>query len=488
MNDGTRVVTAAGVSAPPAAGIPQRSMLRPEWQLLRREGLAAWALVALTLLLVAAAINGRALLGVQQATAAALQEETESTLRALSDQAGRGVPTATAPGAVGFSVLSEPAVLPRAPLGALAIGQGDLLPFHYPVTARGPYAFLTRAEPDNSLRLATGNFDAAFVIVWLLPLVVIALCFNIVSAERERGVLAIAVAAGASAPRFILGKLVARALLVIGSLWFAIVVAAFAAGVPLDRPEGLLPLLAWLAAASLYAGFWFALALWVNAVPRASDQNASLLAGAWLLLVILAPALTNLAATTVFAAPSRVELTTELREATEAADKEAAADRDKYFFDHPEMQGAEMDRSAYFQSVARSEASISKAMAPLLERFEVQSRRQQQLVEVLQYLSPGTLTWQSLTALAGSDGARHREFRVQMVAFHAAWSEFFASRLLRDASLAPADYAALPRFHFAEPATGMTLARTAPPLAVLALLVALLTTLALRRLRRYPVV
>lgn len=62
-----------------------------------------------------------------------------------------------------------------------------------------------------------------------LPLVVIALSFNLVSAERERGVLAIAVAAGASAPRFIVGKLLARALLVIGSLWLASLVAALAA-------------------------------------------------------------------------------------------------------------------------------------------------------------------------------------------------------------------------------------------------------------------
>lgn len=96
--------------------------------------------------------------------------------------------------------------------------------------------------------------------------------------------------------------------------------------------------------------------------------------------------------------------------------------------------------------------------------------------------------WQSLTALAGSDGARHREFREQTLAFHGRWSDFFASRLMRGASLTGADYAALPRFRFAEPATGAVLARLALPLAVLALLVALLTTLALRRLRRYPVV
>ncbi len=461
--------------------------LRQELHLLRREGLAPWALVALTLLLVAAGINGRALLGVQARAVAEVEDEVAQTTKALADQAARGVATAISPGAVGYSVLSEPAVLPPAPLGALAIGQGDLLPGWYPVTARGPHGFLTRSEPDNALRLATGNFDAAFVIVWLLPLVVIALSFNVVSAERERGVLAIAVAAGASPSGFILGKVAARAALVFGSLWIALLAAAFAAGVPVGQAAGALPLLLWLGGATLYAAFWFALALFVNSRPRASDQNASLLAGAWLLLVILLPALTNLAATTVFAAPSRVALTTELREASETADRAAASSRDQYFFDHPEMQGGEMDRTAYFQSVALSEQSIAESMAPLLGAFEVQARRQQALIEVLQYLSPGTLAYETLTELAGSNGARHREFRAQTLAFHAAWSGFFRSRLMRGATLTPADYAALPQFRFAEPPLAAALARAAAPLAVLLVLSLLLGGIALRRLRRFPV-
>jgi ABC-2 type transport system permease protein len=465
-----------------------RAMLRQELHLLRREGLAPWALVALTLLLVAAAVNGRALLGVQARTAAVLEEETRQTTQALADQARRGVATAISPGAVGYSVLSEPAVLPPAPLGALAIGQGDLLPAYYAVTARGPHDFLARSEPENPLRLSIGNFDAAFVIVWLLPLVVIALSFNVVSAERERGVLAIAVATGASPADFILGKVAARALLVFGSLWIALLAAALAGGVPLTRAAGALPLLLWLGGATLYGAFWFALALFVNSRPRASDQNASLLAGAWLLLVILLPALTNLAATTVFAAPSRVELTTELREASEAADRAAAATRDQYFFDHPEMQGGDMDRTAYFQSVAQSEQSIAQAMAPLLAQFDTQARRQQGLVEVLQFLSPGTLTYETLTALAGSDGARHREFRAQALAFHDRWSGFFRSRLMRAATLTPADYAALPQFRFDEPPLGRALSRAAPALAVLLALALLLGGIAVQRLRRFPVV
>jgi hypothetical protein len=59
-------------------------------------------------------LNGRALLGVQARTAATLEDEVGQTTRALADQAGRGVATAVSPGVVGYSVLSEPAVLPPA--------------------------------------------------------------------------------------------------------------------------------------------------------------------------------------------------------------------------------------------------------------------------------------------------------------------------------------------------------------------------------------
>lgn len=458
-----------------------------ELRLLRREGVAPWALGGLLLLLVVAALNGRALLAAQDAASAELEAESATLAEALAAQAGRGVPAAQDPGSVGFSVLTRPVALPQAPLAALAIGQGDLLPGRYELTARGAHHFLARTELDSPLRLAIGNFDAAFVIVWLLPLLAIGLCYGIVSAERERGVLALAVAAGASPVRFVLGKWWSRVTLVIACVWIATLLAAAIGGV-LGRPGAGALLAAWGIASTLYALFWFALSLWLNAGSGSSERNAMALAGTWLVFVILAPAMTNLAATTVFAAPSRVNLTTELREATEAADREAAAARDQYFFDHPEMRGGEMDTRAYFASVARSEARIARDMRPLLQAFEDQALRQQRLVALLQYLSPGTLTYQMLITLAGSDGSRHREFRAQTLRFHEEWTRFFVERLEDGRRLLPDDYAQLPRFAFVDSSTHEVLRRIVIPLLALAASSAALYLSALRRLRRLTVV
>ncbi len=107
---------------------------------------------------------------------------------------------------------------------------------------------------------------------------------------------------------------------------------------------------------------------------------------------------------------------------------------------------------------------------------------------MLQFLSPATMTWQSLTALAGSDGARHREFRGQTIAFHERWSAFFREPLLRGATLTPMAYAALPQFAFNEPPLSSTLPRVLPVLAALLLLSLLLGTVSVWRLRRFPIV
>ncbi len=462
--------------------------IRDEWRLLHRQGTVVPALLGLAILLVGATLNGRALLKVHESTSAAMRNDAVSLNEAMSAQAARGLKTATDAGAVGFSVLSGPAILHAAPLGALAVGQSDLLPSQDAVTARAEHTFLSSMELDNPLRLAIGSFDAAFVIVWLLPLFVIALNFDLVSGDRERGVLLVAAAAGVRLGSFILRKCAARACILLGGLLLALIIAGIAAGIDWRNPDALLMWTLWLATSFLYAMFWFALCLWINSVPHSSDRNAGLLAAAWLLFVVVAPALTNLAATSLFPAPSRVALTTELREATSAADRNSAQSRDRYFFDHPEMRAGEMDTGAYYRSVAESEASVAVAMRPLLEAFDAQAQRQQSVVNALQYFSPGTLAYQILTNLAGSDGRRHRDFRLQTKAFHANWTAFFVSRLNAGRPLLPTDYRSLPQFQFLDAPAMRIAADVAIPLFLLLGIVALLTWLAVRRLVRFPII
>ncbi|MEJ7658781.1 MAG: hypothetical protein WKG07_03710 [Hymenobacter sp.] len=66
------------------------------------------------------------------------------------------------------------------------------------------------------MKLLVGNFDLAFVLVYLLPLFVIALGYGLLAGEQESGVLPLLRVQAASVRRLLLGKLLFGFLLVAG--------------------------------------------------------------------------------------------------------------------------------------------------------------------------------------------------------------------------------------------------------------------------------
>ncbi len=465
--------------------------LRLEWPLLRADR-TLWSMLALfAVLLLVAAANGRALVTARTADVERLVSEAATVERALARQAGQWdgtgkPPVAVQPGPVAFSVLPAWAWLPPTPPAPLAPGQSDLLPDRYPVTARPAHTFLARPELTSPAALALGSFDVAFLLLFGLPIVVLAVAFNVASREREAGALALAAAQGVDPAAFVLAKWTARLTVTLAAVAVALVAAAaIAAGGEFTRAGT--DLAVWLAVTLGYAAFWFAVCLWVNSAGRSSDRNGVALVGAWVALVVVVPALAALAVTTVLPPPSRVELTTVLREATEAADRSAASAREKYAFDHPELAGQEIDPDEFYRTVAATEAEVTRAVGPALAAFDAQAARQQRLVDRLQYLSPALLVHQALLAASGTDARRFADFRAQVTEFHGEWRAHFVERLERGARLTPAAYAEAPRFAHREPAAAVRAVRLAGPLIALYGAAGLTIWLAWRRLRRQPI-
>ena len=52
-------------------------------------------------------------------------------------------------------------------------------------------SFQQNGEVESPLNLMVGRFDLTFVVIYLLPLLVLALSFNVLSEEREQGTLAL---------------------------------------------------------------------------------------------------------------------------------------------------------------------------------------------------------------------------------------------------------------------------------------------------------
>ena len=382
---------------------------------------------------------------------------------------------------VGLTHGATQVALAPAPLAVAAVGLSDLHPPTVKVSARTKDEFLFADEIRNPLHLLAGAVDLAFVLVFVLPLALLALTYNLVSGERERGTLALMACTGADVRRVMAAKLAVRVGVPTLVTLTVVVVALASAGVPLASPA----LAALVLATLLYAAFWAGLAAWVNSRNKSSEHNALALAAAWIGLVLVLPALVNTAADALYPTPSRAEMVLAVRGATVSADRERDASLARYREEHPQAQPDELRRGTAAERVARRLAVVDASamrVEAVVESHDAQLTRRQALVDAVAFLSPALLMQLAVTDLAGTGSARYAAFYRQVDTFHTEWRDFFLGKARKSANLTAADYAALPRYAGSTP--GTPIGTTAPRFLGLSLLAALAAALAWQGLHR----
>lgn len=472
--------------------------LAREWLLFYRSPLPWVVLTILSLLMAAAALNGANRIALQeQNVTQANSKESEmlsviiSALKAFESrgQAEAPAPAFADPGAVGLSILSHYAAMQPAPLAAFAIGQSDLNPYYYRITAGGGLSFLGDFELQNPRAMQIGHFDIAFLVIYLLPVFILILSYDILSTEKEKGILALALSQPVSLHAFVNSKIWWRACFLLIAIGLLGLLCALVAGADVLGVETWIGFGLWAGVVCLYALFWFTLAVLINAYGRSSASNGVFLAASWLLLVIIVPSLVSLTATTLYPAPSRVMLAAEMREASAAADAAAAEALEDFYFDHPEFGAPNPGaRSNFFLQTISKEASIEKAVAPLLGEFESQADAQRQSVEQLQYLSPAIMAQQALNKISGTDYLRFNDFKNQVNRFHEAWADFFVGRLINNQQLTASDMERLPMFNYRSPPPDIMIGDVLRSAVGLLVLVIVLGLWARVKLRRFPIV
>lgn len=404
--------------------------------------------------------------------------EQKKTLPAFSDPAN--------PDTAGRTTAPRYALMPPAPLAELSVGQSDLLPSYYRVTTESPETIFGAAELENPTRLLTGRFDLAFVIVYLYPLFIVALGYNLLSVEKEQGTLALVLSQPVTLTRLLAAKIGARLGVLAGVIMTLCLVALLGLGIPLHG-EAMARLAWWAAAVLTYGLFWFALALLVTALGRGSAVNAMTLAGLWLLLTVLLPGAANLLATTVYPVPSRVEMIQAVREATDDANAEGAALLGRYYQDHPEFAAETSEQAVTDFNVVKLAVNerIEAQVRPVLQTYDVQLQRQQQVIDRMRFLVPSVLVQEVLNDISGSGAARHRHFTAQVLAFHQAWRDYFFPLTVKKAALA--SYATVPQFSYVDEGFGDVAARVTTNLAALFVVAAACAAVGLARLASYPI-
>lgn len=417
-----------------------RRVFLHELRVLSSDRTLALVTLALALLVAYALVNGRSWSQVQSTTVQRVQAEDAARMEGLRTtleemEAGRReAPSAfqdpSLPAPVGRALGIRTVVLPPAPLALTSVGQSDLFPSHATVSTALGDPFLRTPTLENPLHLMAGRFDLAFVVVFLLPLLVLAVGYGMLSQEREDGTLPLVLTQPLPVGALVVGKLLARGVLVGGGVMGLTFVGLLVAGVAPTASGAVGSFLLWCAVVLAYTTFWLLLAALVNLLRRSSAENAMILATAWLFLAILVPSALNVAATLLYPVPSRAEMIGAERGASQEAQAEGAQILAAYYEEHPELAGDAPDLENFAARSWAVQEEVDRRVAPIRAQYDLQADRQRELIRRLRFLSPALVTQEALMEIAGTGDFRYRTFRASASEYHGRFRDFIGSMIV----------------------------------------------------------
>jgi ABC-2 type transport system permease protein len=217
------------------------------------------------------------------------------------------------------------------PFAFAALGQRDVSPIMLRVRALAIEGQIYESEAGNPELSLPGRFDFAFVLVYLAPLILIALLHDAWSSEREARRWASLQAMPGAGWQVWGARITARASLVLFALLAPFVIGAAMRGAGLSETAQFALLIAALVV------FWTLVCTFVARLGARSAVNAATLAALWFVITLIAPAGANLAINATTPIPSGAALAREAREAVhDAWDLDRNATLARFYQSHPE--------------------------------------------------------------------------------------------------------------------------------------------------------
>jgi ABC-2 type transport system permease protein len=327
-------------------------------------------------------------------------------------------------------------------LAFAALGQRDVAPYVLRVRALGLEGQLQESENYNAELALPGRFDWAFVLTYIAPLLLIALLHDLRSGEREAGRTVMLEAAVQSLRRLWLRRVVWRAGLLYSALALSFIVGAIMSETPLTSIAIVLAL------AAGYFLFWTILCLWIGRATRSSVANAATLAGTWLVLTLLLPALALIAVNGAIPVRQGVELTLAQRENVHAGwDRPKVATMQAFFREYPEWRGTPPIEGGfhwkwYYAFQHMGDVSVRDQVAAYRGGLEARAGWTNRLGVVL----PAVGVQAAIHRLAQTDLTAQLTYQDRIRTFHQRLRRFYYPYLFNEAPFREADFARAPRW------------------------------------------
>ncbi|MET0286781.1 MAG: DUF3526 domain-containing protein [Polyangiales bacterium] len=326
----------------------------------------------------------------------------------------------------------------------LATGLRDVHPFsqHLRLLSLTPQTYAS--ELGSPLRQLAGSFDYAFVVTFLLPLLVIALCFDVASRDEALGT-ALLLRSQATPRRHVIAlRLAMRA-----GLAFAAAASSFALAIAITRLPLDLRALAWLGVLALYAAFWASLCGVIAAFKQSSQWSALIAIGTWMALCIVLPAAANgwLDGTRT---QGGIALTLRQREILNAGwDKPKPITMEPFLRRRPEWASTPIPEHAFSWPWYYAMQEVADlAVEDELAAHRAEAERAERWTSRIASLLPPLAVQRALTRLAATDLEARLAQQDSVARHHERMKEFFYPAIYNDRKVAEVPFADVPRHSF----------------------------------------
>ncbi len=336
---------------------------------------------------------------------------------------------------------------------SLAIGQRDLFRYYYRLTGMSLHYQLFENELANPVNLMAGNFDLSFVIIYLFPLIIIAFCYGLFSAERENGTLPLLQIQTISIRKITLIRLGFYFVIIAGLALTISLIGLLVSG-NIFASTNFAAALTWLLAVLVYCSFWFSLLFLIISFRKNSAFNAITAAGCWILMLIVIPAVLNVLVSVKYPLNSATLAGLTRRTGLEnEQDQEEAKEVIEEFLEYrtdlrtsDSLLKINLMPKAYAAFTSLKDIQNQK----VVDTYNDQVAKRSAWTAKFQWLSPSVSLQEAFSKTAETDLATLLNFQSALGTFHESISDFYFTRLFWNKPILEQDYNNLPKFEMAE--------------------------------------
>jgi ABC-2 type transport system permease protein len=331
---------------------------------------------------------------------------------------------------------------PPSRLAFAALGERDTSPWKHRIRMLALEAQIYESDTANAELAQSGQFDFAFMLSVLIPVLLIILLHDLRASERAAGRHDLLVATSASDSNLWCSRAFVRVILLSVGVLIPFLFGAMVSG------ASLLSIVSVLGIAIAQILFWSFLCLWASARSYAGPTIASGLLAIWMLSTFVVPAMSDTFIDAIIPAPEGGDIILTQRESVnDAWDLPKESTMAAFVKEHPEWaEYAEINRPFEWKWYYAFQQVGDQSVADMSKKRRAAILKRDKVAQWFALLSPSSLTERSLTGVAGTDVKAAMHYQQHVRKFHGSLREYHYPLLFKGAAYDAITLASLPRF------------------------------------------